>query len=87
MAQVFKKWCLDVLFPEEIFFQTLCRIDQNVYYQTSDVIQDKSPTLDMNRGSVGSNMKIPKTKLRTSKKDRNSNFEHCSTQHQIEDCV
>ena len=39
-----------MLFPEEIFFQTLCRIDQEAYNQTGHIIQDKSPTVDMNRG-------------------------------------
>ena len=29
---------MDVLFPEEIYFQTLCRIDQKLY-QKSEIIQ------------------------------------------------
>lgn len=41
-AQVSKallQWSLDILFPEEIFFQTLCRIDQDLYYSKGIIQQ------------------------------------------------
>ena len=31
IAKALRNWCLDVLFPEEIFFQTLCRMDQEIF--------------------------------------------------------
>ena len=42
IAQGFRKWCEDIIFPEEIFFQTLCRIDQDLYYKTGKIVQGKS---------------------------------------------
>ena len=39
VAQVFRKWCENIIFPEEIFFQTLCRIDQEIYYETEKIVQ------------------------------------------------
>ena len=42
VAQVFRKWCENIIFPEEIFFQTLCRIDQEIYYETEKIVHRKA---------------------------------------------
>ena len=52
IAQGFRKWCEDIIFPEEIFFQTLCRIDQDLYYKTGKIVQGKS-ILEFNFSTIG----------------------------------
>ncbi len=42
VAKSFRKWCLDILFPEEIYFQTLCRIDQDLYEKSGKIVQGES---------------------------------------------
>ena len=45
IAKEFRKWCENIIFPEEIFFQTLVRVDQNIYEDTGNIVQSKNTVM------------------------------------------
>ena len=51
VGKSFRIWCHDISFPEEIFIQTLIRINQDFYSQNGGrVVQDTDLTLDYTQG-------------------------------------